>query len=238
MKERPRLLFLTISPLRAVLYRPNRRQLAVLLCTEPADGTRYGCAYRKRRKDFFSSYTHTTIYRTVAKPIYDWSAAICHKEHMLDDSPLSLLFFFSFSGLFCQMMILLVKLKSAAEFSTRLAAPATPSHRLDWTAAAAAAAGGGGDQVAYFHSSVWTSRNRCKWLQGGGWRKNEATVARLFYSNCNCLRRRRFCVYAVTFPRGGRAEPAFLNLGDTTKDTKNGVFQPRPPSLYIFAVMN
>jgi hypothetical protein len=37
-------------------------------------------------------------------------------------------FFFSFSGLFCQMMILLVKLKSAAEFSTRLAAPATPSH--------------------------------------------------------------------------------------------------------------
>lgn len=87
MKERPRLLFLTISPLRAVLYRPTRRQLVVLLCTEPAHGTRYGCAYRKRRKDFSS-------YRTAAKPIYDWTAAICHKEHMLDDSPLSLLFFF------------------------------------------------------------------------------------------------------------------------------------------------
>jgi hypothetical protein len=78
-----------------------------------------------------------------------------HKEHMLDDSPLSLLLFFFFWVILsdddssCETQI-------PAEFSTRLAVPATPSHigLTELLPLLLLPERGGGDQVAYFHTSV------------------------------------------------------------------------------------
>ena len=60
-----------------------------------------------------------------------------------------------------------------------------------WTAGAMMRDGGPRQVVAL---AVWTSRNRCKWLytgdDGGKCTEEVKEAARLFYSNCNCLRRR------------------------------------------------
>lgn len=226
MKERPRLLFLTISPLRAVLYRPTRRQLVVLLCTEPAHGTRYGCAYRKRRKDFSS-------YRTAAKPIYDWTAAICHKEHMLDDSPLSLLFFL-FLGYFVRWWFFLWNSNPLPNFPH---VSQLPQHRhiglTELLPLLLLPEGGGTRSLISTRRCEHhvTDANGYKAVDGGRtkrqWHVYFIPIAIAF-------------VVVVCTPWHFRAAagPAFLKFRRYNKRHEEWRSQPRPPWLYIFAVMN